>query len=91
MTPVPKMPRPGTRRADVLAALRRGERLTSADAIRRGWGWRFAADVLALREHGWPIVTEMMRQEGGTSIARYRLPAENVQDAARAYAMASRG
>lgn len=72
----PSMPRPATRRAAVLEALRRGERLTQVDGLRRGWGWRLAADVEALRhEHGWPIVTDLIDQgEGRNPIARYRLP-----------------
>jgi hypothetical protein len=69
------MPRPETRRAAVLEALRRGERLTHIDALNRRWGWRLAADVHALRVKGWPIVTDQLMQAKGNPIARYRLPA----------------
>lgn len=73
------MPRPETRRASILEALRRGERLTHADALRRGWGWRLAADIEALRhDHGWNIHTDMIDQgEGRSQIARYSLPAKS--------------
>ena len=71
------MPRPHTRRAAVGAALQEGQKLTQADALRKGWGWRLAADICDLRHrHGWPIVTEEIQQEnGGHPIARYWLPA----------------
>jgi hypothetical protein len=69
------MPRPATRRAAILAALRQGERLTQADGLRRGWGWRLAADIFSLREYGWPIVSDLVRQGHGQPIARYHLPA----------------
>ncbi len=74
----PSMPKPATRRAAILEALRRGERLTHADALARGWGWRLAADVFALKEeHGWPIQATMIQQgEGHKPIARYHLPAD---------------
>lgn len=73
----PAMPKPGTRRADVLEALRRGERLTQSDALVRGMGWRLAADVFVLRERGWPIESVMIDQgKGRNAIARYSLSAE---------------
>jgi hypothetical protein len=71
----PAMPRPRTRQAQVLAALLRGERPTHAIAVHRGWGWRLAADVFALRKKGWQIVTEEIQQAKGNPIARYWLPA----------------
>jgi hypothetical protein len=70
------MPKPETRRAAILEALRRGERLTHADALARGWGWRLAADIFALKElHGWSIQADMIHQAGGNAIALYWLPA----------------
>lgn len=70
----PTMPMPATRRAAILEALRRGERLTHADALARGWGWRLAADVFKLREYGWPIHADMIDQgRGHNPIARYRM------------------
>ncbi|MDP2828734.1 MAG: hypothetical protein Q8O37_09015 [Sulfuricellaceae bacterium] len=79
----PTLPRPATRRAEILEALRGGAHLTHGDALRRGWGWRLAADVFALKEeHGWPIVTTMIDQgEGRNPIARYHLPADSVKRA----------
>lgn len=75
--PAPTLPDPTSRRAAVLEALRRGERLTHADALARGWGWRLAADVFALsREHGWPIAAVMIPNPGGNPIAEYWLPAD---------------
>ncbi len=72
-----KMPDPATRRAAVLEALRSGERLTHADALAKGWGWRLAADVFALRtRYGWPIHADLIDQgKGRNPIARYSLPA----------------
>lgn len=73
----PTLPDPTSRRAAILEALRRGDRLTHADALARGWGWRLAADVFALsHDHGWPIQAAMIQQgEGRNPIARYWLPA----------------
>jgi hypothetical protein len=73
------MPRPETRRAAVLEALKRGEKLTHIDALRRGWGWRLAADIFALRLKGWAIVTDQLMRAKGSPIARYRLPAGSVK------------
>lgn len=75
--PAPTLPEPTSRRAAVLAALRRGDRLTHADALARGWGWRLAADVFALsHDHGWPIQAAMIPQgEGRNPIAIYSLAA----------------
>lgn len=74
----PTLPDPSSRRAAILEALRRGDHLTHADALTRGWGWRLAADVFALKEeHGWWIVAVMIEQgEGRKPIARYHLPAD---------------
>lgn len=70
------MPIPATRRAAILEAFRQGERLTHADALKRGWGWRLAADVFVLREYGWPIVSDLINQgQGRNPIARYWMPA----------------
>lgn len=73
----PTQPDPASRRAAILEAFRRGESLTHADALARGWGWRLAADVFALKEeHGWPIQAAMIPQgEGRNPIAIYWLPA----------------
>lgn len=69
------MPRPNTRRAAVLSALMEGRTLTQAQTLGMGWGWRLAADVFALREKGWQIVSEEIQQAQGNPIARYWLPA----------------
>lgn len=74
--PAPTLPDPTSRRAAILEALRRGDRLTHADALARGWGWRLAADVFALsHEHGWPIAAHLIANPGGNPIAEYWLPA----------------
>lgn len=79
-TPGPTLPDPASRRAAVLEALHRGERLTQADALRRGWGWRLAADVFALKdEHGWPIAARLIPSPGGNDVAEYWLPADSRQ------------
>jgi hypothetical protein len=71
------LPKPATRLAAVLEALRRGERLTHIDALRRGWGWRLAADVFALKAfHGWNIQAAMIPQDGGDKIALYWMDAK---------------
>ena len=75
MTAPASMPKPETRRAAILEALRRGERLTQIDTLRRGMGWRLAADIFALRVKGWPILTDHLMQRKGHPIARYWLPA----------------
>lgn len=68
------LPEPNTRRAHILEALQRGDTLTHVDGLNRGWGWRLAADIHALREMGWPIETlEVHQAAGGNPIARYRL------------------
>jgi hypothetical protein len=68
----PTMPKPETRRAAVLEALRRGDHLTHIDGLARGWGWRLAADVFALKElHGWNIQSAMIPQSGANDIAVY--------------------
>jgi hypothetical protein len=68
----PRLPLPATRRAEILEALRRGERLTTADALRRGWGWRLAADIHRLRRYGWPVMSVLIGQgQGRNPIARY--------------------
>jgi hypothetical protein len=75
--PAPTQPDPASRRAAILEAFQRGDRLTHADALARGWGWRLAADVFALKEeHGWPIVSTMIPNPGGNDIAEYHLPAD---------------
>jgi hypothetical protein len=69
-----QLPEANTRRAAILEAFQRGERLTTADALRRGWGWRLAADVHALREYGWDIRSILLDQgEGSQPIARYSM------------------
>lgn len=76
-TASPTLPDPASRRAAVLEALRRGERLTQARALLRGWGWRLAADVHALaHEHGWPITSHLIPNPDGNPVAEYWLPTE---------------
>lgn len=78
------MPKPATRRAAILEALRKGERMTHIDALNRGWGWRLAADIFALRVlHGWRIESAMIQQQSGNEIAVYWLPAIEATNAGR--------
>lgn len=71
-------PRKGTARANVLAALRAGQRLTSLDAWRAFGTSRLAADIHELRRMGWPIEAETLeastRADRHSRIARYYLP-----------------
>lgn len=71
-------PRKGTARADVLAALRAGQRLTSRDAWQAFGTSRLAADIHELRRMGWPIVAEAIavptRHGQRSNVARYHLP-----------------
>ncbi|HET8553309.1 MAG TPA: helix-turn-helix domain-containing protein [Rhodanobacteraceae bacterium] len=78
-------PRKGTARADVLDALRAGQRLTGMEAWRDFGTSRLAADVFELRRMGWPIVAETItvpaRHGQRSKIARYHLPASGGDDA----------
>lgn len=69
-------PRAGTHRADILAALRRGEKMTQIDAINRGYGWRLAAHIHALKEdHGQSIEKTNIYRQKGNPIAQYWMAA----------------
>ncbi|HEX7342162.1 MAG TPA: helix-turn-helix domain-containing protein [Rhodanobacteraceae bacterium] len=78
-------PREGTVAADVLAALRAGQLITSLDAWRDFGTSRLAAIVFDLRRMGWPIVAETIavpnRHGQRSKIARYHLPATGGGDA----------
>lgn len=54
---VRRRPAEGSARAAVLGALEAGHALTSGDALRDIGTSRLAADVHALKEMGWPIVS----------------------------------
>lgn len=77
-------PRKGTARAEVLAALQRGQRLTSLDAWRDFGTSRLAAVVFELRRMGWPIIAENItvpaRHGQHSQVARYRLLADGGKD-----------
>lgn len=75
----PRLPRAGTARAAVLAALQRGRSLTSCDALRDFGTSRLAADVHELRRMGWPVLAETVEvatRHGSSYVARYSLPVE---------------
>lgn len=55
-TTPPACPKPGTARAEILAAFLAGDHMTHEDARKRFGASRLAADVHALRRKGWPIV-----------------------------------
>lgn len=76
-------PKPESVRGRILGAHLRSEKLTSLDVLRRFHGSRLAADENALRNAGWPIVTEMIEVETGdagrrSEVARYHLPEEAI-------------
>lgn len=71
------MPLPsGEQETAVLARLRKGP-LTGKQAMRELGVYRLAAVVLRLRERGWPVATEMLREECRSGrvarFARYHL------------------
>lgn len=71
-------PRKGTASAEVLAALRRGQRLTSRDAWQAFGTSRLAVRVHELRRMGWPVVAMLVtvstRNGHLGKVARYHLP-----------------
>lgn len=74
-----ELPRTGTARSDVLAALRHGQKLTSNDGLKMFGTSRLAAIIHVLRGMGWNVQTEMIdvaTRRGESHVARYYLADE---------------
>lgn len=73
------LPHPNTKRGQIFAALRAGQRLTSLDAWLRFSSSRLAADINALRRAGHPIQSETVTVTGRdgreSRVAQYWLEA----------------
>ena len=63
-----------SQKADILAALIRGETLTAMDALTRFGCLRLAARICELREDGWSIVSDDLTLPSGKTVAAYSLP-----------------
>ena len=57
----------------VLAALKKGMRVTRKTAIQRGWCENLTATISDLRSKGYPIDTVTAKLPEGGSYTRYRL------------------
>lgn len=74
-----RQPREGTARAAILVALRRGQRLTSHDALQAFGTSRLAADIHELRRMGWNVQAEtvaVITLHCESHVARYFLAGE---------------
>lgn len=58
--------------SQILKLLQAGRRLTPHDALREVGSFRLGARILALRNQGWNIKTEMVKR-GRARVAEYRL------------------
>ena len=63
-----------SQKADILAALKRGEQLTAMDALTRFGCFRLAARICELRQEGWGIVSEDVLLPNGKIVTAYSLP-----------------
>jgi len=63
-----------SQKADILAALKRGETLTARDADRRFNCMRLAARICELNKDGWNIASDNLTLPNGKIVAAYRLP-----------------
>ena len=63
-----------SQKADILAALIRGETLTAMDALTRFGCFRLAARIYDLRQEGWNIISEDLTLPNGKIVAAYWLP-----------------
>ena len=57
----------------ILAALQRGEKLTSLDLLYRFGSYQGPARIFYLKREGWPIKTEMVKLNNGKRVAQYSL------------------
>ena len=63
-----------SQKADILAALKRGEMLTPMDALTDFGCFRLAARICELRQEGWGIVSDDLALPSGKIVAAYWLP-----------------
>ena len=63
-----------SQKADILAALIRGETLTAMDALTRFGCFRLAARIYDLRQEGWNIISEDLTLPSGKIVTSYWLP-----------------
>ena len=63
-----------SQKADILAALKRGETLTAMDALTRFGCFRLAARICELKQEGWNIVSGDYYLPNGKIVAAYRMP-----------------
>ena len=63
-----------SQKADILAALKRGETLTAIDALTRFGCFRLAARICELRQDGWNIASDNLTLLKGKIVAAYSLP-----------------
>jgi hypothetical protein len=68
-----QVPDQGTQPRMILEALKRGERLTVADAMTKYGVYALSQRCGDLRRMGWPIQSEMMTLPNGKRIAVYSL------------------
>ncbi|HDR1007719.1 TPA: helix-turn-helix domain-containing protein [Pasteurella multocida] len=59
--------------AQILKALKNGEKLTHLDAERRFNCLRLGARIYDLKQKGYPIETEMITVPGGKRVAQYSM------------------
>ena len=57
----------------ILAALKRGERLTQLDILNRFGAMQAGTRIFDLRKQGHPILTRMIRTNTGKRVAEYSL------------------
>ena len=62
-----------SQKAEILATLKEGERLTALDALERFGCFRLAARIHELKQEGWNIVPEDVTLPNGKVVAAYRL------------------
>ena len=62
-----------SQKADILAALKRGETLTAMDALTRFGCFRLAARICELRQEGWGIASDDLRLPSGKIVTSYWL------------------
>lgn len=65
-----------TQKAQVLADLKTGNPITPLDALQKYGCFRLASRIHDLRNEGWPIEMEMVRDDRNFSYAKYYLKAD---------------
>lgn len=57
----------------ILRALKRGEKITPLEALKRFGCMRLSGRVYALRRAGYPIATDLIEVHGGKHVAQYSM------------------